>query len=146
MFFLALIFGIVCVFKAYESFDVREEAGSIDMNITNDERFEVSRTIAIGTGGASTLCFTIAILLSFYAGMRHKEKAPPGASSHCCMGGFLIAACVIFCLTFINELIVLVLAFNIDQVIYPEVVWSALIGSILSWMLMFGYSEMARRI
>jgi hypothetical protein len=62
------------------------------------------------------------------------------------MGGFLIAACVIFCLTFINELIVLVLAFNVDQVIYPEVVWSALIGSILSWMLMFGYSEMARRI
>ena len=141
MFFLALIFGIVCVFKAYESFDARESG--IDIK---NAAYEVSRTIALGTGGASTLCFTIAILLSFYAGMRHKEKAPPGASNHCCMGGFLIAACVTFCLTFINELIVLVLAFNVNQVIYPEVVWSALIGSILSWMLMFGYSEMARRI
>jgi hypothetical protein len=139
MFFLALVFGIVCVFKSYEAFDLREAGAD-----TDDEEYAVSRTIALGTGAASTICFTIAILGAFYAGMRHKSKS--NGKAHCCMGGFLIAACIIFCLTFINGLIILVLAFDIENVIYPEVVWSALIGSILSWMLMFGYSEMARRM
>ncbi|KAL3815872.1 hypothetical protein ACHAXA_010262 [Cyclostephanos tholiformis] len=138
MFFLGLVFGIFCVFKSYESFDSRE--AGVD---TSDEDYIVNRTVAIGTGGASTLCFTIAILGAFYAGMRHKSKGDGGA--HCCMGGFLIAGGVIFCLTCINELIILVLAFDSENVIYPEVVWSALIGNIISWMLMFGYSEMARR-
>jgi hypothetical protein len=69
-----------------------------------------------------------------------------GRKGHCCMGGFLMAGGVIFCLVFIIDLIVLVLAFDSENAIYPEIIWSALIGSILSWMLMFGYSEMARRV
>lgn len=138
MFFLGLVFGIFCVFKFYESFDAREAGVE-----TSDEEFIVNRTVAIGTAGASALCFTIAILGAFYAGLRHKSKGDGGG--HCCMGGFLISGGIIFCLTCINELIVLVLAFDRENVIYPEVVWSALIGNIISWMLMFGYSEMARR-
>lgn len=140
MFFLALVFGIVCVFKSYEAFDAREAGVGIE-----DDEYIVNRTIAMGTGAASTLCFTIAILGAFYAGMRHMSKSD-GRKGHCCMGGFLMAGGVIFCLVFIIELIVLVLAFDSENVIYPEIIWSALIGSILSWMLMFGYSEMARRV
>jgi len=140
MFFLALVFGIVCVFKSYEAFDAREAGVDIE-----DDEYIVNRTIAMGTGAASTLCFTIAILGAFYAGMRHMSKSD-GTKGHCCMGGFLMAGGVIFCLVFIIELIVLVLAFDSENVIYPEIIWSALIGSILSWMLMFGYSEMARRV
>mmetsp|Transcript_2669 Transcript_2669/g.4757 ORF Transcript_2669/g.4757 Transcript_2669/m.4757 type:complete len:299 (-) Transcript_2669:218-1114(-) len=137
VFALALIFGIACVCKTYEAYDGRI-AG-----LPNDhEDYVVDRTVAVGTGGASVLSFTISTLCSFYAGMKHKAKAK---REHCCQAGFVIASWIIFCLTFINALIILVLAFDEENIIYPEVVWSALVGSILSWMLMFGYSEMARR-
>jgi len=75
--------------------------------------------------------------------MRHKSKG--SGKGHVCLGGLVIAAWIIFCLTFITNLIILIMAFDGETPIYPEVVWSALIGSMLSWMLMFGYSEMARR-
>ena len=139
IFFLALIFGIACVIKTYEAFDGREAGLTHD-----DEEYVVDRTVAVGTGAAATLCFTIATLCSFYAGMRHKSRSK-SKKTHCCAGGLVIAAWIIFCLTFVNDLIILVLAFDGDNVIYPEVVWSALIGSILSWMLMFGFSEITRR-
>lgn len=98
----------------------------------------------MGTGAAATLCFTIAILCSFYAGIRHKTKSK-AKKEHTCLSAFVLAGWIIFSLTFILELICLVLAFDEDVPIYPEMVWTALIGSIVAWMLMFGYSELARR-
>ena len=138
MFFVALAFSIVCVIKTYEAFD-QYEAG-VD---TRQEEYSVIRTVAIATGGASVLAFTIATFCSFYAGMRHRHHG--AGDGHCCLDGFIIAGWVIYCIAFINDLIILVLAFDEDNVIYPEVVWSALIVSIFAWMLMFGFSEIARR-
>ena len=140
VFFLALVFGLACVFKTYEAYDWR--MAGLD---PEDEDYAVARAVAVGCGGAATLCFVIATLCSFYAGMRHKSKSR-GNKKHCCLGGLVIAGWILFCLCFINALIILVLAFDDENVIYPEVVWTALIGSVLSWMMMFGYSEMARRL
>ncbi len=139
MFFVALAFSIVCVIKTYEAFD-HYEAG---VDTSSDEEYSLNRTVAISTGGASVLAFTIATFCSFYAGMRHRHHGH--GDGHCCLDGFIIAGWVIYCIAFINDLIILVLAFDEDNVIYPEVVWSALIVSIFAWMLMFGFSEIARR-
>lgn len=153
MFVLALVFGTVCVVKTYEAYDWlllhhRRTDTDDDRDPDDDEDYVIVRTVAIGTGTAATLCFIIATLSSFYAGMRHtaksdtKKKKMGGGG---CLGGLVIAGWIVFCLTFINDLIILVLAFDGKNAIYPEVVWTALVGSILSWMFMFGYSEVARR-
>ena len=138
IFLIGLIMGIVCVVKTYGAYEHRQS------ETTDREAYIICRTVALGTGAAGTMCFTISTLLSFYAGTHHKMKNEDKKGS-CCLGGFLIAGWIIFCLTFINNLVIMVLAFDDDNVIYPELVWSALIGSMLSWMLMFGFSEMARR-
>ncbi|KAL3761742.1 hypothetical protein ACHAWU_001258 [Discostella pseudostelligera] len=138
MFFVAVIFSVVCIFKTYEAFDLYE--AGVD---TGDEHYSITRTVAISTGGASVLSFTIATFCSFYAGMRHRHDGH--GDGHCCLDGFIIAGWVVYCIAFINDLIILVLAFDEDNVVYPEVVWSALVVSIFAWMLMFGFSEMARR-
>ena len=138
LFALGLMFGVACVVKTYETEELRFEGVDYE-----SEEFIVTRTVAMGTGGAGTLCMTIATLCSFYAGMRHKSKGE--GKGHVCIGGLVIAAWIIFCLTFCTNLIILIIAFDHEQPIYPEVVWAALIGSILSWMFMFGYSEISRR-
>ena len=38
-----------------------------------------------------------------------------------------------------------VVAFDGEKLIYPAAVLVALLGSIVAWLLMFGYSEVARR-
>ena len=139
MFVLGLIFGVACVVGTYNAEDLRTSG----LDDTTHDEFTITRTVALGTGDAGTLCFTLASLTAFYAGMRHKSKG--SGKGHVCLGGLVIAAWIIFCLTFITNLIILIMAFDGETPIYPEVVWSALIGSMLSWMLMFGYSEMARR-
>ncbi len=122
----------------YEAYDGHHTGLSV-----TDKDYSVDRTVTMATGVASQLCLTIATLCSFYAGMRHASRGKGKGGS--CRAGFLITSWIVFALTFINVLIVLVLAFNKENIIYPKVVWSALIGSILAWMLMFGYAEMARR-
>ena len=138
-FFLGLVFGVACVVKTYDA----EEMRSSGIDTSSSEEFTVARTVAMGTGAAATLCITIARLCSFYSGLRAKSKGT--GSGHVCLGGFVIAGWIIFCLTFITNLIILIIAFDGNDPIYPEVVWAALIGSIISWMLMFGYSEISRR-
>ena len=140
--FLALIFGSVCIVKTYHADDARIESKEAGQDQFENEEYTTARTVALGMGAVSTLCFTIATLCSFYAGLRHKMK---NGAKHCCLDGLLISGWVIFCLTFITNLIILVLAFDAENIIYPEVVLVAFMGSLLSWFLMFGYSEMARR-
>ena len=68
------------------------------------------------------------------------------------LGGALLCVCIlianiIYCLVFITNLIILVLAFDPKHdVIYPEVILLGYTGNVLAWMLMFGYSEMARKL
>jgi len=146
IFALGTTFGIVSVTQSYAAFETREQY--TDNVVPRDSHdyaeYHVDRTMALAAGCAATLCFTIATLTSFYSGMRHRSRGA-GNPAHCCLGGFLVAGWIIFCLTFINDLIILVLAFDEENVIYPEVVITALSGSLLAWMLMFGYSEIARR-
>jgi len=149
VFALALISGATAIIQTYMAHD--ELAEGLDsskyfevIEIPNDENEEymVHRTMALGMGFASVMCFTIATLCSFYAGTRHRAKAE---KEHCCEAGFLIASWIIFSLTFVMDLIILAMAWNEENLIYPEAVNVGFIGSALSWMFMFGYSEMARR-
>ena len=146
IFMLGTTFGIVAVTESFAAFETREKyADNIVPQDSHDyAEYHVDRTMALAAGCAATLCFTIATLTSFYSGMRHRNRVP-GKPPHCCLGGFLVAGWIVFCLTFINDLIILVLAFDEENVIYPEVVITGLSGSIFAWMLMFGYSEIARR-
>lgn len=160
---LALIFGAACVLKTYEAYDGRtdgffrlvdrvedrmldlagEHYGDENVQRLADRADRVQdRTVALGTGSTSLLLFAVATLCSFAAGFRHRAK---GKQEQGCGDGFLIASWIMFALTFLNALIILVLAFDEDTRIYPELVWTAMIGSVVAWLLMFGYSEMARR-
>lgn len=161
-FVIASILGFICVAKIYDVFESSMYANTTDNNNSNyyyyaDEQeldehmldyLVVHRTVALGMGAASILMFSIAFLLSFYAGMRYRLKSNKKKKSkpkNCCLGGLLIAAWILFCLTFINGLIILVLAFDEEARIYPEVALSAVIGNMASWICMFGYSQLARR-
>ena len=151
-FVIASILGFICVAKIYDVFE-----SSLNQNYENEEDKDldehildylvVHRTVALGMGAASILMFSIAFLLSFYAGMRYRLKncKKKSKQKNCCLGGLLIAAWILFCLTFINGLIILVLAFDEEARIYPEVALTAVIGNMAAWICMFGYSQLARR-
>lgn len=162
-FVIASILGFICVAKIYDVFESSMNANTTDNNNNNSNNYYendqdldehildylvVHRTVALGMGAASILMFSIAFLLSFYAGMRYRlqsKKKKKSKPKNCCLGGLLIAAWILFCLTFINGLIILVLAFDEEARIYPEVALSAVIGNMASWICMFGYSQLARR-
>jgi len=147
-FVIASILGFICVAKIYDVFEssmnnnYEDEDGGIDEHIL--DYLVVHRTVALGMGAASILMFSIAFLLSFYAGMRYRLKGDKSKKKNCCLGGLLIAAWILFCLTFINGLIILVLAFDEEARIYPEVALTAVIGNMVAWICMFGYSQLAR--
>ncbi len=157
-FVIASILGFICVAKIYDVFESSMNTNNTSNNI-NSNNYEdqdldehildylvVHRTVALGMGAASILMFSIAFLLSFYAGMRYRLKSKKKSKQkNCCLGGLLIAAWILFCLTFINGLIILVLAFDEEARIYPEVALTAVIGNMASWICMFGYSQLARR-
>jgi len=147
-FVIATILGFICVAKIYDVFESSmnnnndNEDGGLDEHMM--DYLVVHRTVALGMGAASILMFSIAFLLSFYAGMRYRLKGDNSKKKNCCLGGLLIAAWILFCLTFINGLIILVLAFDEEARIYPEVALTAVIGNMVSWICMFGYSQLAR--
>ena len=163
-FVIASILGFICVAKIYDVFESSMNANTTDSSNNNNSNYYyedydqdldehildylvVHRTVALGMGAASILMFSIAFLLSFYAGMKYRlqSKKKKSKPKNCCLGGLLIAAWILFCLTFINGLIILVLAFDEEARIYPEVALSAVIGNMASWLCMFGYSQLARR-
>lgn len=152
-FIIASILGFICVAKIYDVFEssfdngngYNEEEDDKDLDEHILDYLVVHRTVALGMGAASILMFSIAFLLSFYAGMRYRlNNKKSKKRKNCCLGGLLIAAWILFCLTFINGLIILVLAFDEEARIYPEVALSAVMGNMAAWMCMFGYSQLAR--
>lgn len=132
------LLGFICVGKVYDVFEHSMESDYVS------EYFVVNRQVALGIGAFATLCYCIAFMLAFYAGMKYKIKQQK-KKKQCCRDGLLIAAWVIFCLTSINNLIILILAFDEEARIYPEVALCAVIGSIVAWLFVFGWAEMTRR-
>lgn len=139
--FIGSLLGFICVGKVYDVFEHSMENDYIS------DYFVVNRQIALGIGAFATLCYCIAFMLAFYAGMKYKIKCDKKKEKkkQCCRDGLLIAAWVIFCLTSINNLIILILAFDEEARIYPEVALCAVIGSIVAWLFVFGWAEMTRR-
>ena len=165
-FFIGSILGFICVAKIY---DVFEDSLSYDDNqqqqqqqqLEEDENKDIDehildylvvhRTVALGMGAVSILMFCIAFMLAFYAGMRYRLKGGGGGGGsstskkkNCCLTGLLMSAWILFCLTFINGLIILVLAFDEGARIYPEVALCAVLGNMASWICMFSYCLLAR--
>ena len=137
--FIGSLLGFICVGKVYDVFE-----HSMENDYVSDY-FVVNRQVALGIGAFATLCYCIAFMLAFYAGMKYKMKCKTKEKKQCCRDGLLIAAWVIFCLTSINNLIILILAFDEEARIYPEVALCAVIGSIAAWLFVFGWAEMTRR-
>ena len=140
------LLGFICVGKVYDVFE-----HSLDNNNNNNNNesdyFIINRTVALSVGAAAILLFWISFMLAFYAGMKYKIKHGKGSSKDgkCCRDGLFIAGLVLFGLTFMNNLIILVLAFDDGARIYPEAVLSAVFGSIAAWLCVFGWAELVRR-
>ena len=145
LFFVALSFGIGCIVATYEAEDTRQTANKYgDTDMSDNHDYINVRNVAVGAGAIATLLFTIATFCLFYTGMRYKTKGE--GDGHMSRGGLVIAGWVLFCITFILNLVILVVAFDDDvKPIWPGGVWTALICNILSWLFMFGYSEVSRR-
>ena len=147
-FALGILFSIACIIGTYNVEESWIDALGLEDILEEDNNYLSTRHMAIGCGAASTLCFTVATLCSFYAGMKYAMKWNSNQKKekqNCCMSGFVIAAWVIFSMTFILNLILLVMAFDTMTRVYPDAVWVAFLGSLFAWLLMFGYSEMTRR-
>ena len=161
-FFIGSILGFICVAKIYDVFEsslsyednqqeqLEDENKDVDEHIL--DYLVVHRTVALGCGAVSILMFCIAFMLAFYAGMRYRLKGGGGGGGgsstskkkNCCLTGLLMSAWILFCLTFINGLIILVLAFDEGARIYPEVALCAVLGNMASWICMFSYCLLAR--
>lgn len=139
--------GICAVVRsndAYEAhIDYEEETSGLKSG-TLYETWQMARNTALGTGAAAVVCFSLAFLLVFWSGVNHKMKRK--MTSGFVMSGTLISGWIVFALTFLVDIVVLVLAFDEDNVVYPEVVWAAFIGNVVSWLLMLTHSELARRV
>ena len=140
---VAFIFGTACIIELNQAEDARLEGNLSGEELSEYNEYSSNRTVSLSLGCVSSICFTVATLLSFYAGMRHKAKAT--GKKHCCLSAFLLASWIIFVMTTLIDLIIFVMAFNPQNVIYPEAVLISFLGSLFSWMLMFGHSEIARK-
>ncbi|KAL7508808.1 hypothetical protein ACHAXN_005883 [Cyclotella atomus] len=147
IFCIGFMLGICSVVRsndAYEAHIDYEEEGSTNKSGTLYETWQMARNTALGTGAAAVVCFSLAFLLVFWSGINHKMYR--GVQPGFCMAGCLISGWIVFALTFLVDVVVLVLAFDSDNVVYPEVVWAAFVGNVVAWLLMLTHSELARRV
>ena len=139
--------GTCAVVKANDAYEAHidyEEEGDGTKTGTLYSEWQMARNPSLGPGPASVVCFSLAFLLVFWSGVNHKmrRRVQPGF----CMAGTLISGWIVFALTFLVDVVVLVLAFDEDNVVYPSVVWAAFIGNVAGWLLMLTHSELARRV
>lgn len=145
LFVLAFVFGTVAVTETYDAFESTTGGTYVDLEgLLTDPYYITHRTYALAAGCGSTLSFAVATLLSFYSGMVHRERRGR-KEMNCCQSFSLVGGWLLFGITFVFDMIIIVLAFDQENIVYPETVWAALIMNILSWMMMFAYSEIARR-
>lgn len=107
------------------------------------DTWQMCRNIALGAGASCVSIFSLAFILIFWAGMQYKQRRH--AVSTCVMTFFLIGAWILFAFSFVVDVVVLVLAFDEDNVVYPEIVWAAFLGHCLAWLCMLVNEELARR-
>lgn len=142
---IAFMMGILCLYKtneAYNAYREYEEEGNGDQSFALFDAWQMSRNVALGAGASCVSIYSLAFLLIFWAGMQHKMKRK--VVSGCCMTMFLIGAWIVFAFSFLVDVVVLVLAFDEDKVVYSEIVWAAFIGHTISWLGMLVNEEMAR--
>lgn len=107
------------------------------------DTWQMSRNIALGAGASCVSILSLAFILIFWSGMQHKQRRH--VVSTCTMTFFLIGAWILFAFSFVVDVVVLVLAFDEDNVVYPEIVWAAFLGHCLAWLCMLVNEELSRR-
>jgi hypothetical protein len=143
---IASMLGVASIVKTNEAYDahvVYKVEGNGNESSVLFEDWQMARNVALGAGASCACIFSLAFLFVFWSGMRHKLKRK--VVSGCCMTMSLIGAWIVFAFTFVVDVVVLVLAFDDDNVVYPAIVWAAFIGHNVSWLLMLVNSETARR-
>lgn len=145
--FLGFILGIACIAETYKANDARREAEELETvdseYLSLDDSFN---TTALRLGSFSSLFFFIAILCSSIAGHRHVRKVKDVVDETCCIKTTMILGWITFAIGTITSLIVLMMAIDEDYAIRPPGVWLGFCMYFASWMLMYGYSEMARKL
>ncbi len=125
----------------YNANYAREQAEAKgDEDMSDNAEYRENRTVALSLGSISAFCFTLAQICTAAAGTYYMKKN----KARCCLDALMIGGWIIYFLTLIYNLILIVLAFDIENVTYPGVVLVGFCGSILAWLLMLGYSELAR--
>eukprot|EP00584_Thalassiosira_punctigera_P027260 CAMPEP_0172580862 /NCGR_PEP_ID=MMETSP1067-20121228/139977_1 /TAXON_ID=265564 ORGANISM="Thalassiosira punctigera, Strain Tpunct2005C2" /NCGR_SAMPLE_ID=MMETSP1067 /ASSEMBLY_ACC=CAM_ASM_000444 /LENGTH=297 /DNA_ID=CAMNT_0013373617 /DNA_START=57 /DNA_END=950 /DNA_ORIENTATION=- len=135
LFVVALILGTSCIAQTYQADYERSEGGNWD-------RYAHHRTVALALGCVAAPLFALATICAFFSAQKMRAKAKHDATSHSFL---MLGSWIILVMTFLLDLIILVLAYEEDTPIFPFMVLVGIVGSIISWLLMFGYSEMARR-
>ena len=143
LFAFALVFGTACIAVTYKADYARQQAEVVgDEDLSDNSVYRTNRTVALSLGCIASFCFTFATISMAVAGKKYKQNA----KGSCCLDAFVIAGWIIFVLTFIYNLILIVMAFDPENVTYPGVVLVGFAGCILAWLLMLGYSELARQL
>jgi hypothetical protein len=138
--------GIFCLVKSKQSYQhylSYEKDGNGNESSLLFENWQMTRNIALGAGASFVCIYSFAFLLIFWAGMLHKQQRK--VVSGCGMTLFLIGAWVVFAFSCVVDVVILVLAFDQDNVVYIEIVWAAFVGHVVSWLAMLVNEEMARR-
>ncbi len=134
IFVIGFIMGIVCIAKTEQAHEAI---------YYEEDNYMTIRNTALASGAIGIACMAISTILAFIAGITHKLQRKVEGSG-CCVRSSLIAAWIFFGITFVCGLVVLVLGFA-GNTIHIELVTTAFIGCVVSWVLMFGWSEMTRR-
>jgi hypothetical protein len=149
--FLGFVLGIACIAETYKAGNARHEAEEAAHENYNDDLSSVIvddsfNTIVLRLGSISSFFYFMATLCSWLAGSRHVKKVIDEVDETCVMKTVLIAGWVAFAIAFTTSLIVMMLALDEENAVLPGGVWTGFIMYLVSWMLMYGYSEMARKM
>ncbi len=149
--FLGFVLGIACIAETYKAGNARQEAeDAAHINYNNDLSSVVGddsfNTIVLRLGSISSFFYFMATLCSWLAGSRHVKKVKDEVDETCVMKTILIAGWVAFAIAFTTSLIVMMMALDEENAVFPGGVWMGFIMYLGSWMLMYGYSEMARKM
>jgi len=144
IFCIALIFGTATTAMTYEADYDRLQAESVgDEDYTDNEDYLSHRSVAIGLGFVTVFCFNVATICLWIAGSIYRKGYE---ERNCCLDTFMIAGGIIFAVTLMYDIIVLVLSFDMNNIMYPGVVVAGFCGSIFAWLLVLIYSEIARTL
>ena len=102
------------------------------------------RRDAVAVGFTTVVAFTLATLGSLFAGVQN-ENVSSYKKKHALQVFALVISCVLLAVCFLSNLVILTMALDPDTRPITLGVIVCYSGNIISWVLMFGYSEMTRR-